>query len=356
MAVPTETVYGLAVDAAQPEAVAAVFALKGRPADHPLIVHLPALPAAALVDLAAAWRDRLAQWADPVPAAAVRLACACWPGPLTLILRKQPWVPEAVTGGQRTVGLRVPAHPVAQALLEELQALKGAAAPCGVAAPSANRFGHVSPTTAAHVLAEFPGRLGAASALGANGALPAGMSGVVLDGGPCSIGVESTIVDLTSTGPRILRHGAITSLQIDAALAGMLRASDTPGPEPPPRVPGNLEQHYAPRAQVVLIEDNGIADFVERMGAGDRALAGIALIGPERQLSPLDGTAPLKLLPLPDDVAGQARGLYAALREADDRGMQLVGVVMPPPTGIGLAIRERLHRAAGLRWSAPGEL
>jgi L-threonylcarbamoyladenylate synthase len=211
VAFPTETVYGLGADASNPRAVARIFAAKGRPADHPLIVHLP--------DAA-----HLPRWAVDIPDAAHKLAAALWPGPLTLILRRHPSVSDAITGGQNTVGLRVPNHPLALQLLREFDG--------GVAAPSANRFGHVSPTTAAHVREE----LGTSVAL-------------ILDGGPCAVGIESTILDLSGTHARILRPG-----MLDAdAIAGILGAPPIVGGSPDaPRVSGSLEAHYAPRTPLRL--------------------------------------------------------------------------------------------------------
>ncbi|HEX7022744.1 MAG TPA: L-threonylcarbamoyladenylate synthase, partial [Trueperaceae bacterium] len=213
VAFPTETVYGLGADAANPEALAKVFAVKGRPTDHPLIVHL-------------ASPEQLDEWAEPVPELALRLVDAFWPGPLTLILRRAPGVLDAVTGGQDTVGLRVPRHPVARELL---RAFGG-----GVAAPSANRFGRISPTTAAHVRADLGERVDA-----------------ILDGGPSEVGLESTILDLSSREPRILRPGGITAGQ----LAKVLGQAPAVGGVGAPRVSGSLASHYAPRTPSVVVRD-----------------------------------------------------------------------------------------------------
>ncbi|EYR61794.1 translation factor Sua5, partial [Actinotalea ferrariae CF5-4] len=220
VAFPTETVYGLGADARDPDAVAKVFAAKGRPADHPLIVHL-------------ARAEQLDDWAVDVPEEARRLADRFWPGPLTLILRRHPLVPTAVTGGQDTIGLRVPRHPVAHALLE---AFGG-----GVAAPSANRFGRVSPTTRERVVAEL-----------------GDVVGTVLEGGDCEVGLESTIVDLSGDRPRLLRPGGISS----AELAEVLEAAPTREGTGAPRTPGRLPSHYAPTTPVRVVDRDALDDAV----------------------------------------------------------------------------------------------
>lgn len=283
---PTETVYGLAADARNPAAVARIFALKGRPADHPVIIHLPV--GAALDDYAIA-----------VPEAARRLAAAFWPGPLTLILRRAAWVPDAVTGGQDTVGLRMPAHPVAQAVLG---AFGG-----GLAAPSANRFGHISPTTAAHVRGEF------------GDALP-----IVLDGGASAVGIESTIVDLSGTAPRILRPGMLGAAAIEAVIGPL--SSDASAA---PRVSGALEKHYAPRAPLRLLPRERLVEA----GAA-RVLALEALPAGS------DGLA------LPADPVAYAAGLYAALRTLDGSDRREIRVELPPEGRDWEAIHDRLRRAA----------
>ena len=287
VAFPTETVYGLGADASQAAAVERIFAVKRRPLGHPLIVHLP--EAAALDG-----------WAAHVPGTARRLAEAHWPGPLTLLVERSGRVPDIVTGGRPTVGVRVPAHPLAQRLL---RAFGG-----GLAAPSANRFGKVSPTTAAHVRAD----------LGADVDL-------VLDGGPCAIGVESTIVDCTSDPPTLLRHGAVTIEELSAT-AGVAVIEGTAGPS---RAPGMLESHYAPAAAVELVSD------------GAAAAARAAVVRAE-------GRAVDVLDPGPDGAA-YARHLYEWLREADARGLEVLVVVPPPDTGLGAAVNERLRKAAGPR-------
>jgi L-threonylcarbamoyladenylate synthase len=292
---PTETVYGLAADASRPEAVRRIFALKGRPADHPLIVHI-------------AGANQLDRWAREVPEAARTLAEAFWPGPLTLILRRQPAVPDEVTGGQDTVGLRCPAHPMALALLHEFDG--------GLAAPSANRFGHVSPTSAAHVHDEF------------GAAVP-----VVLDGGECEVGIESTILDLTGPVPRILRPGRITRAQIEAHVGAVAEGSD----ELSPRASGTLDAHYAPRTALLLLAREALlAEGVQQQALGKR-VAVLAL-----------GTLPegLQGVALPADADGYAHGLYAALRALDAMGANLLLAEKPPQADAWLAVNDRLRRSA----------
>jgi L-threonylcarbamoyladenylate synthase len=288
---PTETVYGLAADALDPAGVARVFALKGRPADHPLIVHLP--PGAALTD-----------WARDVPDAAQRLAERFWPGPLTLILKRDARVPDAVTGGQDTVGLRMPAHPLAQSVLREFGS--------GLAAPSANRFGHVSPTSAAHVRSEF------------GAALP-----IVLDGGDCKLGIESTIVDLSGAVPRILRPGSIGRSALEAVIGPLAEGLNAASP----RVSGSLEQHYAPSTPTRLCS----RAEVEAAGASVLVLALDQLPSGARGMA------------LPADPVDYAHGLYASLRELDSRGASGICVERPPQATEWLAVNDRLARAASRR-------
>lgn len=288
---PTETVYGLAADALDPAAVARIFALKGRPADHPLIVHLPI--GAALSD-----------WAREVPDAAQRLAERFWPGPLTLILKRHARVPDAVTGGQDTVGLRMPAHPMAQAVLKEFNS--------GLAAPSANRFGHVSPTSAAHVRSEF------------GAALP-----VVLDGGDCELGIESTIVDLSASVPRILRPGSIGRLALESVIGPLGEGKN----EASPRVSGSLEQHYSPSTPTRLC-----------------SRAEIEAAGPSVQVLAVDQLpSGARGVILPADPVDYAHGLYASLRELDCRGASEICVERPPQAAEWLAVNDRLTRAASRR-------
>jgi L-threonylcarbamoyladenylate synthase len=284
VAFPTETVYGLGAHARHEAAVRRVFAAKGRPADHPLIVHLAD---GSMVD----------EWAADVPAPARALAAACWPGPLTLLVPRRADVLDVVTGGRATVGLRVPAHPLAHALLE--------AVGDGVAAPSANRFGSVSPTTAAHVVDD----LGEAVDL-------------VLDGGPCAVGVESTIVDCTVEPVQVLRPGGVSAERI-AEVIGTVPAA----PTGPSRAPGMLASHYAPRARVVLADDRDQA-----------AATAASLRGHGRVIGAGE----------PADT--YARHLYAWLRAADRDGIEVVVAVLPPDDGgLGTAVRDRLAKAAAPR-------
>lgn len=282
---PTETVYGLAADAMNPAAVARIYALKGRPADHPVIVHLAALA-------------QLEHWARRIPPYAVALAEAFWPGPLTLILPKRSAVGPWVTGGQDNVGLRIPAHPVALAVL---RAFGG-----GLAAPSANRYGGISPTRAEHVRSEFGAELP-----------------LVLDGGACPIGIESSIVDCTGPRPRLLRPGQLGAERL-AAVAGPWAESDAPAP----RAPGDRARHYAPRTPMKLVDRAG-------------------LIGPETVALALDTLPPgVPGLCLPSDPEAYGRGLYAALRSLDAQGARTIRVERPPIGPDWQAIHDRLGRAA----------
>lgn len=302
VAFATETVYGLGADAQRSDAVARVFAIKGRPVRHPVIVHL-------------AHAAQLTDWAREVTPAAWCLAEAFWPGPMTLILPRHAHVATAVTGGLDTVGLRVPAHPLAHALL--------AAFGGGVAAPSANRFGSVSPTTAAHVRQD----------LGSDVDL-------ILDGGPCEVGLESTIVDLSTGAARLLRPGGVTLEQLEA----VLRVPVPLGPaDSRMRAPGLLASHYAPRARVELADAIDLhARATAALAAGERV--GVLTIGAPPVL-PV-GTSALQL---PDDAADAARALYAALREADVLGLTVLLAALPDDAGIGRALVDRLRRAAGPR-------
>jgi L-threonylcarbamoyladenylate synthase len=300
--IPTETVYGLGADAANPQAVARIFAAKGRPADHPLIVHLPG----------AAHLDR---WAREIPDLAWELAEDFWPGPLTLILKRAPGVPDAVTGGQDTVGLRVPGHPLA---LELLRAFAAAGGSGGIAAPSANRFGRISPTTAAHVREE----LGDAVAL-------------VLDGGPCAVGIESTIVDLSAGAPRLLRPGHITAQRIEAACG--LRPIE-PGADAP-RASGTLEAHYAPRTPMRMVAGERLLDFLNAQRHSGRRCAALC------HSQPPQAGMPHAWRMLPADPAGYAHDLYAALRELDHADAELIVVEAIPAAPEWAAVADRLRRA-----------
>ncbi|MDR0635136.1 MAG: threonylcarbamoyl-AMP synthase [Azoarcus sp.] len=316
VALPTETVYGLGADAANPEAVARIYAAKGRPADHPLIVHLAAAA-------------HLAQWAAHVPPAARALAAAFWPGPLTLILKKQDWVPLAVTGGQDTVGLRVPGHPLALALLAAFAAAR-APAPAGVAAPSANRFGRVSPTTAAHVREEMGEKVA-----------------LILDGGPCEVGIESTIVDFSRATPEILRPGAITAEDIVRVAGISPRARGGPAggetltAEAAPRVPGSLAAHYAPRTPLRLADTADLAATLARLARAGQRVAVLAY-----SALPHDAGRPFGWLAAAPEPAGYARQLYASLRALDALGADLLLVENPPALPAWRAIADRLRRAA----------
>ncbi len=301
---PTETVYGLAADADDELAVRQVFALKGRPADHPLIVHVADLTMAQT-------------YAQALPVAALTLAERFWPGPLTLVVKRSFRASDAVTGGQETVALRVPAHPLA------LQILRGVNR--GLAAPSANRFGAVSPTTRAHVLDSF------------------GSDFPVLDGGACAIGVESTIVDLSSPRPRLLRPGAVTLSELEAALGVSLQGVEAPGGT---RAPGLLPSHYSPRAGVRLVAKSELAREAE--DSVKQALRTVFLC-PDNVILP----AGVASLPLPSNVEGYARVLYALLREADAMGAMLIVAPWPEGGGIADAVRDRLSKASAPKNEKP---
>ncbi|MFS0756716.1 L-threonylcarbamoyladenylate synthase [Noviherbaspirillum sp. 1P10PC] len=308
VAFPTETVYGLGADAENPAAIAAIYAAKGRPSNHPVIVHLA--PGADI-----------GRWAREIPDAAHKLIAAFWPGPLTLILKRAAHVPAAVAGGQDSVGLRCPSHPVAQALLKAFRHGEG-----GLAAPSANRFGHVSPTTAQHVQDEF-------------GAGPDSPLAMVLDGGASQVGIESTIVDLSrmdSHGPALLRPGQISAEQIAAVIGQWpgLGGADAP------RVSGALASHYAPRTPVVLVEGAALPALLDGMKAAGKRAA-LILTEPGTAATPA-GSA----IVLPAEPDGYAQGLYAALRSMDNVGADVILVQRPPQDIAWLGINDRLRRAA----------
>ena len=293
VAFPTETVYGLGADACNADAVARIYSAKGRPADHPLIVHVASM-------------DALGDWAAEVPEYAIALARDFWPGPMTLIMKRSELAADFVTGGQETVGVRVPAHPAALGLLEAFAHAGGK----GVAAPSANRFGNVSPTTAQAVADELNDYLGEKDQ--------------ILDGGACDVGVESTIIDCTGDVPRILRPGAVTIAMIEVStglqVIGAVESAEI-------RFSGSLDSHYAPVATVVL-------DQSPVTGQGFIAMADVAT--PEGVVR----------LAAPKTHEEFARVLYAALRTADDKGLKTVVVAQPQGDGIAIAIRDRLKRAA----------
>jgi L-threonylcarbamoyladenylate synthase len=299
VAFPTETVYGRGGDASSADAVHRLFAVKGRPADHPVIVHL-------------ARAELLDEWAATVSDAARALTARFWPGPLTVVVPAAPRVSRVATGGLDTVGLRVPDHPVALALLD---AFGG-----GIAAPSANRFGRVSPTSAGAVVRDLGGDVD-----------------LVLDGGPCAVGVESTIVDCTTPVPVVLRVGGATQEELAAVLDGAPAVGGTT------RAPGTLPAHYAPNAEVELVTVAVLAERARDAAARDLRVGVVALAS---DLAGID--LPDELVPLarPADVVGYAHDLYRALREADELGLDLVLAVVPPPWGLGAAVADRLGRAA----------
>ena len=292
VAFPTETVYGLGEDATNPEAIAAIYAAKGRPADHPLIVHISSL-------------QEMGQWAQDISGYAITLARDFWPGPMTLVLKRSSLAKDFITGGQDTIALRVPAHPIALALLNEFAAVGGK----GVAAPSANRFGAVSPTTAEAVEEELAPYLSE--------------SDLILNGGQSLVGVESTIIDCTGPAPMILRLGAITPLMIEES-TGLIALESNPSAI---RTSGSLDSHYSPKAEVIL-------DVV--------AVAGDGLIAPDQIPTP-NGVIRLAA---PSTIEEYARVLYGALRSADQKGLEVVVVLQPGGDGLAAAIRDRLGRSA----------
>ena len=327
---PTETVYGLGADASSDAAVAQIFTVKGRPADHPLIVHVSAqgggLPA-------------VKHFAAQVPPFAQQLMSAFWPGALTLILPRRPGVGTAAAGGQNSIGLRCPAHPAAQAILRALHDAPAGQEPVwGIAAPSANRFGRVSPTTAAHVDSEL------------------GPDLLILDGGPCSLGIESTIIDCTRGAPVLLRPGSISRLQVEQACGQKVLSNEEHlaqhsrglEAENAPKASGTLESHYAPSATLRLMNAKALQAAVNMLGdvmyaQGSNTKPTIAVYA----------RTPLKKVPLsillrrmPDDAIATAHQLFAALRGFDDQGVKLIWVETPPDTLEWEGVRDRLQRAS----------
>jgi L-threonylcarbamoyladenylate synthase len=294
VAFPTETVYGLGADAQNAEAVARIYSVKGRPADHPLIVHIDSI-------------DRMGDWSSDIPEYAIKLARDYWPGPMTLVLKRSDIAKDFITGGQETVGLRVPAHPLALGLLGAFVKEGG----LGIAAPSANRFGAVSPTTADAVQEELEQYMAETD--------------LILDGGPSLVGVESTIIDCTTDVPKILRLGAITQEMIEET-TGLAVAKQT-NEKPEIRVSGSLESHYSPKAKVLL-------DVVAESGDG--------LIAPDQIPTP---NGVIRLM-APSTIEQYARDLYRALRLADQKGLEVVVALQPGGDGLAAAIRDRLQRAA----------
>ncbi|MEX0947550.1 MAG: L-threonylcarbamoyladenylate synthase [Acidimicrobiia bacterium] len=301
VAFPTETVYGLGCDARNLDALQRLYTVKARPIDHPVIVHLPG-------------PDHLAAWASSVPSDAAVLAEACWPGPLTVVVPRAAFVPDEVTGGRAGVALRVPDQPVALALLRAFDD--------GVAAPSANRFGRVSPTTAADVRDDLDDDVD-----------------VILDGGPCAVGVESTIVDCTEPEPVILRVGGFPKERLEALLGRPigLRVDGERA------APGTFPVHYSPHASVVVVtHDELVAEAHATLASGKRA--GVLALDAPTQLP--NG---LVVLEAPNDIDDFARVLYARMREADRLGLDVLFAVAPPECGVGAAVGDRLRRAGGGR-------
>lgn len=297
VAFPTETVYGLGADASNALAVARIYEVKGRPADHPLIVHIADL-------------KYLEQWISDIPEYAIKLARTFWPGPMTLILKRSELAKDFITGNQNTVGIRVPDNSLALGLLEAFHKIGGA----GVAAPSANRFGQVSPTTASAVIEEIGDFLIE--------------SDIVLDGGPSEVGLESTIIDCTSSTPRILRPGAITEAMIEAVTKVKVSANtDVDSSALEIRVSGSLENHYAPKAKVILDQE---------------PIAGSGYIALEKIPTP----AGVIRLASPKSVEEFARTLYESLREGDNQKLEALYIKQPTGDGLAIAIRDRLGRSA----------
>ncbi|MCX6446317.1 MAG: L-threonylcarbamoyladenylate synthase [Actinobacteria bacterium] len=292
IAFPTETVYGLGADASNEKAVARIYEVKGRPQDHPLILHIASI-------------NDITYWATDVSDYAMALARSFWPGPMTLIFKRGDAAKDFVTGGQDTVGLRVPNHALALELLQECKKIGVHA----IAAPSANRFGHVSPTTAVAVQEEIGAYLAAQD--------------LILDGGPAQVGLESTIIDCTGNAPRILRPGAITQEMIEKA-TGMQVSEDTNSGI---RVSGSLEKHYAPNAQILL---------------DVQATAGQGFIAPADVATPQGAIR----LASPANTDEYARTLYSALRDGDAQGLKTIAVIQPRGDGLAIAIRDRLMRAS----------
>lgn len=297
VAFPTETVYGLGADARNEAAVRRIFAVKGRPASHPVIVHLGSA-------------SQLGDWARFVPEVAHELARRFWPGPLTMVFKRSAGVSDVVTGGQDTVALRVPANPLAQRLLAGFGG--------GIAAPSANRYGRVSPTTAEDVRAEL-----------------GGLVDLILDGGPCEIGVESTIVDLSSKSPALLRPGGISAEDLERVLGQPMSTAQKSAV----RAPGMQAVHYAPRARILLADSSTLASLAERERSRGHS---VVVLAPGTPALP-QGVAQI---PVPDALEAYARVLYRTLREVDLRRFDVAIAQIPPASGLGLAIRDRLTRAA----------
>jgi L-threonylcarbamoyladenylate synthase len=310
---PTETVYGLAAHADDAQAVARIFAAKGRPSDHPLIVHIAAGQGSHT------WRQAVQHYADPVPDVAWRLMEAAWPGPLTVIVPRRAGVGEAAAGGQNTIGLRCPAHPATQALLQAAQQ-QGL---WGIAAPSANRFGRVSPTTAQHVMDEFDDLLADDELL-------------VLDAGPCPVGIESTIVDASRGRLVLLRPGMLDIQALSAQLGVVFEAADAQAP----KASGTLASHYAPRAQVVLINSLDLPSHIARLSTEEAQHTALYV----RQTIKVPAGAHHQ--PMPHNAAACAQELFAVLRQLDSKGVSHIWVETPPADPAWEGVRDRLSRAA----------
>ncbi len=304
VAVPTETVYGLAADADNPQAVRSTFAAKGRPANHPLIVHVTGF-------------DALSSWVSEIPACTRALTDAFWPGPLTLVFKRSARVNDAVTGGQDTVAVRCPSHPVMRALLQRFEGDTHKA----VTAPSANTFGQISPTTAQHVAEDL-------------GVKPAGKLDMILDGGECEVGVESTILNLTSEKPEILRFGAVTAKMLSEVLGFEVKEAGADAP----RVSGRLKSHYAPHTKLVIAP-------AEKLGEYDPARCAFLFCG-ESALSRRIAAAGAASITAPADPAGYAHALYAAMHTLDASGAERIVVEAPPADPAWAAVNDRLGRAA----------
>ena len=310
VAFPTETVYGLGGDAQSPDAVARIYAAKGRPANHPVIVHL-------------APHGDPGYWVEHLPPEALRLIDAFWPGPLTLILKRAAHIPAAVSGGQDSVGLRCPSHPVAQALLEAFSTLRGGHG--GVAAPSANRFGHVSPTTAQHVRDEFGGTIH------------------VLDGGSSDVGIESTILDLSRGFPALLRPGRVTPQDIAEVLGEAPRLPDG-SDATAPRASGTLKAHYAPRTPLALLPFDAIEPLLaaHARGAGKK----LALVARASSAGDWAQAANVHFIAAPEDPQTYARELYGLLRALDRADVERILVEKLSDASEWSAVNDRLGRAA----------
>jgi L-threonylcarbamoyladenylate synthase len=313
VAFPTETVYGLGADASNPDAVRRIFQAKGRPADHPLIVHISSI-------------DNLDDWALTVPDTARQLAACFWPGPLALILKKNHGVPGVVTGGQNTVGLRMPDHPVA---LQLLRAFGG-----GVAAPSANRFCRISPTRAVHVREELGDAVD-----------------FILDGGACRVGVESTIVDLSGNRPRLLRPGHITRLEIEAVLqTELIMTVPQTGQANPsePRAPGMMAVHYAPSTPAMLCPTGRLPDIIEELVLQDKKIGLLALNEDTIHRASMEKSL-TRVIRMPERADDYAQALYASLRTLDSLQLDRILVEQPPQTEVWRAVNDRLGKATSFR-------